>query len=462
MDGDGSWLLILFFIVFVLCGGYFGSSESAFSAMNKIRIKSRSDDGDKKAKKAYYIANNFEKAITTILIGNNISHIAASSVATILALRLYHEGKFGNISDEMMTILCTVITTVIVFLFSEMIPKALANDRSETIAVANAGSLRMLMKIFAPLVAFFSRISSAVAKLFAADKTPSITEDELYDIIDTIEEEGVMDEDQSDLLKSALEFSDTTVADIMTMRNDICAIDVNMPNSEIVKAILENNHSRLPVYNGTLDNMLGTLQIRNFLKEYIKNPGVDIRKLLSSPFFVRSNSKIDDLLTTMRQKKIYLAFVTDEENHILGIVTIEDFLEELVGEIWDEDDVVDENFVKLGGNRFLVNTHLLVGDVFSRIGLSCPNKSMASSPVISWVIETLGKFPEEEDSFRYKNIEVTVEEIEDGKINNVVFKVDNDQIHAHHAQAQAPAACQTQSQSPAALASVQPQKKEIV
>lgn len=452
-------VFILFFVTFVLCGGYFGGSESAFSAMNKIRMKSLAEDGDKKAKKAIYIANNFEKAITTLLIGNNISHIAASSVATIFALRLYHAGKFGDISDETMTLLCTVITTVIVFLFSEMIPKSFANDRSNTVARAFAGSLRMLMKIFAPLVAFFSLISNSVSKLFAVEKTPSITEDELYDIIDTIEEEGVIDEDQSDLFKSALDFSDTTAADIMTMRGDIFAINVNTPNKEIVKAILDSSYSRIPVYSGTLDNIIGTLQIRNFLKEYMKNPGVDIKKLLTAPFLVRSSEKIDSLLTIMRQKKIYLAFVTDEEKHIVGVVTIEDFLEELVGEIWDEDDIVDEDFVKLGGNRFLVNTHLLVGDVFSRIGLSCPSKSMASSPVISWVIETFGKFPEEEESFRYKNLEVTVEEIEDGKINSVIFKVDTDFSQARHTEAPAGS---TLKEAPAKTACALPQNKESV
>jgi CBS domain containing-hemolysin-like protein len=354
-----------------------------------------------------------------------------------------------------MALLCTVITTVIVFLFSEMIPKAFANDRSNTVAHAFAGSLRMLMKIFAPLVAFFSLISNSVAKLFAVEKAPSITEDELYDIIDTIEEEGVIDEEQSDLFKSALDFSDTTAADIMTMRSDIYAINVNTPNAEIVKAILDSSYSRIPVYSGSLDNILGTLQIRNFLKEYMKNPGVDIKKLLTAPFFINSGEKIDTLLTTMRQKKIYLAFVTDEEKHIVGVVTIEDFLEELVGEIWDEDDIVDEDFVKLGGNRFRVNTHLLVGDEFSRIGLSCPSKSMASSPVISWVIETFGKFPEEEDSFRYKNIEVTVEEIEDGKISSVVFKVDTDFSQARHTEAPL-------KETPAKAACALPQNKESI
>lgn len=407
----------------LIFGAYFAGSESAFTAMNKIRIKSRADDGDKKAKKALYIANNFEKAITTLLIGNNITHIAAASVATIFVAGIW------NINDSRVSILCTALTTVIVFLFSEMIPKAFANDRSDTMAVACAGSLRVLMKILAPLVAFFSLISNAVSKIFAKEDTPSITEEELYDIIDTIEEEGVMDEEQSDLFKSALDFSGTIASDVMTVKDDICAIDISMSNEDIVKTIISVNHSRLPVYDGTIDEIVGVLHIRSFLKEYAKNNNADLRDMLTETFFVRDNAKIDDLLSVMRQKKIYLAVVTDEADHTVGIVTIEDFLEELVGEIWDEDDVVDNDFVKMGGNRFLVNTHLSVGETFKRIGLSCSNKALAAKPVISWVIETFGKFPEEDDSFSYQNIEVTVEEIADGKIEHVIIKLDTDSVH---------------------------------
>ncbi|MGI6167977.1 MAG: hemolysin family protein [Eubacteriales bacterium] len=431
MDGDGSWRLILVFVTCLVFCAYFAGTESAFSAMNKIRMKNRADDGDKKAKKALYVVNNFEDAITTILIGNNISKIAASSIATVLTLRMLSAGAFGNIDSDAMTALTTVITTAIIFLFGEMIPKSFANDRSDTMSRACAGSLRFLMKVFTPLVAFFSLITKAVSKIFAVEQPPSITEDELYDIIDTAEEEGVMDEEQSDLLKSALEFSDTTAADIMTVRDDIYAIDISTPNEEIVKRILEAKYSRIPVYKGDLDNIVGILQIRNFLKAYMKNPKVDIKKLLTEPYFVRDNAKIDDLLSTMRQKKIYLAFVTDETNRVLGIVTIEDFLEELVGEIWDEDDVVDSDFVKLGGNRYQVSTSLPVGEVFAKMGLSCPSTEMASQPVISWVLESFGRFPEEEDSFRYNNLEVSVEEIEDGKINNVIIKVDPESRPAH-------------------------------
>ncbi len=415
---DGSWLQLAVFIIMVVLGAYFAGCESSYSALNKIRLKTRAEDGDVKAKKALYISNNFEKAITTLLIGNNITHIAAASVATAFVAGIW------DINDVRVSVLCTVISTAIVFLFSEMIPKAFANDRCDSMSMACAGSLRFLMKILSPLVAFFSLISNSVSKLFKTESAPSITEEELYDIIDTIEEEGVMDEEQSDLFKSALDFSGTTAADVMTMRGDICAIDVSLSNDEIVREILKDNHSRFPVYDGDLDNILGVLQIRSFLKAYRKDPNIDIRSMLTETFFVRDNANIDDLLSVMRKKKNYLAVVTDEADKTLGIVTIEDFLEELVGEIWDEDDVVDTSFFKMGGNRFTVNTHLTVGNAFTRMGLTCADASLADTPVISWVIQQLGHFPEEGESFNYENLEVTIDEVEDGKLENVVIKLD--------------------------------------
>lgn len=411
--------LTLLFILFVICGGYFGASESSFSAMNKIRIKAKAEDGDRRAKNAMYIANHFDQALTTLLIGNNITHIAAASIATVIATRL-----FG--SSDTVTVLCTVVTTLIVFLFSEMIPKSFANDRSETMSLAAARSLRLLMKLFYPLAAFFSLISAGITKLtehfVKTDNAPSITEDELYDIIDTIEEEGVMNEEQGDLFKSALDFSQTIARDVMTMRADICAVDASLSNEEILAVVKESTHSRLPVYEGDLDHIVGTLQIRHFIREYRKNPLVDLRGLLLPPFKVSPTAQIDDLLTEMRQHKFYLAVVAEEEK-TLGLITIEDFLEELVGEIWDEDDVVDKNFVKLGGNRFEVNTRLTLGEICSRIGIPCPNEADAGHPLLSILLQHFGRIPEEEEQITLSPLEITVEAVEGTRVTTVIVRL---------------------------------------
>ncbi len=422
-EGEGSAsgiaFLVLLFVLFVVGGGYFGGSESAFSAMNKIRIKAKADNGDKKAKNAIYIANNFEKALTTLLIGNNITHIAAASVATLICTRIWG-------TSDTVTWICTVVTTFIVFLFSEMIPKSFANDRSETTALMFSGSLRFLMKILYPFAVFFEWISNIFMKLISKvvkqESHPSITEEELYEIIDTIEEEGVVNEEQSDLMKSALEFSGISARDVMTMRNDIVSINAALPNDELLAFIRESVHTRLPVYEGDLDNILGIIQIRTFIKAYLKDPNVDIRTLVMPAYKVNPDAMIEDLLTEMRQHKFYLGIVS-ENGKTLGLVTIEDFLEELVGEIWDEDDVVDKDFVKLGGNRTQVNTHLKMEEIYKRLGLNHRRDQDFDRPLLSIVIEHFGRIPKEEESFIYRNMEITVDEIESNLVKNVIIRL---------------------------------------
>lgn len=416
-SAEGIFGLVLLFIIFVICGAYFGSAESAFSAMNKIRIKSKAEDGNKGAKNALYISNNFDRALTTLLIGNNIAHIASASIATLIATRLWG-------SSDTVALLCTIVTTLIVFLFSEMIPKSFANDRSETVSLLFSSSLRFFMKILYPFGVFFSSISAGITKLFSRflkpKDEPSITEEELYDIIDTVEEEGVVNEEQGELLKSAMDFSGTHAEDVMTMRDDIVAVDLSLPNAEILSLIRDTNHSRLPVYRGDIDHIVGILHIRSFIRGYLKNPKVPLRSLLMPAFRVSPRALIDDLLEEMRQHKFYLGVVSDPSGKTLGIVSIEDFLEELVGEIWDEDDVVDKNFIKLGGNRFRINTHLSLREICERMGTVCPSPEKEAFPLIAIILEHFGRIPEEEETFKIGNIEFTIESVEGTKIQSVV------------------------------------------
>ena len=415
-------MLIAIFVIFVILGGYFAGSESSFSAMNKIRIKSQAENGSRKAKNAMFIANNFDRALTTLLIGNNITHIAAASVATLFVTQ-----KFGD--SESVTLVSTFITTGIVFLFSEMIPKSFANDRSETMSLACAGSLRFLMKVFSPLVAFFGWLSDFFSHLFRTEEEPSITEDELKEIINTAEEQGVVNEEQSDLLKSVLDFNDTRASDVMTMRDDIVYLNVRDSNRQIVEKIKSIPHSRLPVVDGSLDRVVGVLPIRKFLRAYMNNPKTDIRTVMLKPHFVDCSETIDELLDTMRQHKIYLGIVRDEDKHVCGVVTIEDFLEELVGEIWDEEDVVDEDFYKLGGNRFAINAQLNTGDAFERMGLDRPDDRIASHSIGVWVTEHFGRLPEEDESFIYENLEVSVEKVNKTRVITVIIHIlDEDEL----------------------------------
>ena len=418
MSSDSIPLLVIF-LLFVVCGAYFSGTESAFTAMNKIKIKSKAEDGNRRAKNAMFITNNFDRALATILIGNNVARTAAASVATIIAA---HE--FSHITNH--TLWTTVVTTLIFFFFSEMIPKAFANDRSDSTAMVFSGSMKMVMKILRPFAAFFTWISHSVTRLFAGEQQPSITEDELIDIIDTAEEEGVVDEERSEMLRSAINFSGTAVVDVMTMPDDIEAIEIHSTIPEMLDFIRQSRHSRIPVYDGNIDHIVGILKVRNFLQAYYHNHDIDIRSLLKEPHYAQTEDLVGDLFDAMRGTQHYLAVIRDEDGHTLGIATIEDFLEELVGEIWDEDDVVDETFLKLGGNRFSVDPQIQLDDVLQRIGLA--DVPQDSRSVGAWALERFGHLPEENESFSLPfsdcMLTVTADEVSETNIKRLLLKLD--------------------------------------
>ena len=430
--GSDSIPLWIIFIICVIGGAYFAATESAFSAVNKIKIKALADDGKKSAKGVLAILNNFERALTTLLIGNNVTKIAGAAVFTILATDIF--AAFGKdetyLESFEFSIICSVLSTVVIFLFSEMIPKSFANDRSQTVSLFFQGSLRFLMKLFFPIAAFFNLISETVKKLFSkGEAEPSITEDELTEIIETAEEEGVVDEEQSDMLKSALEFTKTTVDEIMTMERDMNVISVNATPDDVLPLILNTVHSRLPVRAANSDRIVGILRVRTYLKEYRKNQRVNIKSIMTTPYIVRENAKIDDLLTHMRQHKIQMAIVQDDKKKVVGLVTIEDILEELVGEIYDEEDIVDKNFCTLGGNKYVINTRMLVRDAYERMGIGTAPKHIAGKPLLSIMLEKLGRLPREDEEFLYEGMVISPKTVVDGKPTEVLVHIlDEDEL----------------------------------
>ena len=424
--GSDSIPLWIAFIICVLGGAYFAATESSFSAVNKIKVKALAEDGNKRATGVLFILNKFDKALTTLLIGNNVTKIAGASVFTIIATDIFKElGQTDAFLESFaFSMICSVLSTVIIFLFSEMIPKSFANDRSESVSLAFQGSLRFLMKVFKPFAAFFGLISTAATKLFSKKEAePSITEDELTEIIETAEEEGVVDEEQSDMLKSAIEFAKTTVSDIMTMEKDIDFIRINSTPAEIIEAIRNTNYSRLPVKAENSDRVIGILRARTYLIEYKRNPKVNLRSVMKPPYRVHKDAKIDELLTVMRQHKMQIALVFDDDKKLLGLATIEDILEELVGEIFDEEDVVDQNFQALGGNKYMINTHMLVGTAYERMGIGQAPKKIAAKPLLSLILEALGHIPAEDESFIYSDMEITAKTIVDGRLTEVIVHI---------------------------------------
>lgn len=436
--GSDSIPLWIIFIVCVVGGAYFAATESSFSAVNKIKIKTLADDGNTRAKGVMYALNRFDNALTTLLVGNNVTKIAGAAVFTMLATEIFREkvGASDTFLDSFaFSMICSAMSTTIIFLLSEMIPKSFANDRSETVSLLFQSSLRVLMKVLAPVAAAFQLISAAASRMFATSEAePSITEDELTEIIDTAEEEGVVDEEQGDMLKSALDFSRTTADEIMTMEKDIVYIPINATTAEILEIIRSTTHSRLPVKAANSDRVIGVVRARAFLTEYNRNPDVKLRSVMIPPYIVREKAKIDALLNEMRQHKRHIAIVCDEGKKTLGLITIEDILEELVGEIFDEDDLVDQNFQPLGGNKYLVNTHMLLGNAFERMGLEKAPASIAAKPIVSFMLETLGHLPQENETFLYENLEFTAKSVEEDRVTEVVIHIlDPDNVAAQHA-----------------------------
>ncbi len=436
-SSDGSIPLWIAFFVCLVLSACFSGSESALSLANRIRIKTQAEEGNKRAKRVWYILNHFEKALTTILVGNNVVNAAAASIATLLAARLFAEHQGVDTSSFGFTMATTLVVTLVVFLFGEIMPKSFASDRPHTVSFAISAPLRLLMRLLTPVTAFFGLISNAFSKLFEKEEEPSITEDELIEILDTAEEEGVVDEEQTDILKSALEFDQTKVRDVMTMAKDIEAISVHAETEEILRIIRSSNHSRLPVYSGSPDHIIGTLRVRRFLVEHRKNPAVKLRNMLSAPYFVQEDANIDDVLSDMRQHKHHIAIVVDEAQKAVGLATVEDFLEELVGEIFDEEDVVDRNFQALGGNKYLVSTNMLVGNTYERMGHSTAPRGAAPKPWLSVILENLGHLPEEGESFLWSDLEITAAELENGTVTHVeVHILDEEELAARRATAE--------------------------
>ena len=392
---DGSRLPWVIALILVALAAYLAMAETSVSSASRIKIKAAAERGEPGAENALSILDNFEKAISTLLICINITHIATASVVTVAVTRAW---GLGAVTAS------TFVTTFVVFYFGEMLPKSIAKRRSEKLLAAISGNLLFLMKVFTPASAFLSFLGNTAAKLSGGEPEKSVTEDELYDIIEDMAEEGTIDEEQSDLISSALQFGDVTVESVLTPRVDLVAVDINSTNEEILSTIRSTNHSRLPVYEKSIDNIIGILQIRTYMKAYLRHgSSMDIRPLLDEVMFVHQSTNIDELLPEMTRRKLNVAVVSDNYGGTLGIVTIEDIVEELVGEIWDEDDVVEENIVSVGENEYLVDSEESVADVFEQLEFDDPedNEELINTLMGEWAYTQFTAIPAVGDSFEF-------------------------------------------------------------
>ena len=400
-DGSRSTWLIVFLLL--LAAMLFAVMETAFASVSRVRLKTGAEKGDKRAVRALYVTEHFDRAITTLLICTNIVHLATASIVTV-----YVTKRWGVSAVS----ISTLITTLVVFFFGEMLPKSIARKYSGPLSLATAGALCVLMIILRPAAALLTWIGNAVAKMTKGDDETSVTENDIYDIIEDMAEEGKINEEQGELISSALQFGDVTVESILTSRVDVAAIDINMPQEEILAFIKEQNHSRLPVYEGTIDNIIGILHIRRYIRHYIRRgEALDIRPLLYEPCFIHQSTKIDDLLEMMSRQKINIAVVTDNYGGTLGIVTDEDILEELVGEIWDEDDRAVRNVVPMTDGSYSVNPEEHVQDVLDELGIPYTEEqeeSIGYKLMNELAYEAFPSIPVAGDSFHYLGTKISV------------------------------------------------------
>lgn len=317
------------YVFFLLCSAYFACCETAYTAVSKVRLRTMADKGNKRAVKALWICERFDKTLTTILIGNNVFHASCASLSALLVMREFAEEY---------VVYGTIVTTLIVYLFAEMIPKSLAKARSEEIALLFAASMSILVKLLTPLSALFSGISALLSRFLASDETTTVTEEELISIIETIEDEGVLEPEKQALVNSAMEFRDKLAEDIMIPMSGVTAVSSTIPLDKLAEIVQTSAYSRLPVYEGSKDNIVGILPVNLFLTHYVTGKQIHLRKLLMKPYVFNRKTEISELLQRMRLNKLHMIFVTDENNKKLGIITMEDLLEELVGDIQDESD----------------------------------------------------------------------------------------------------------------------------
>ena len=413
------YLIIAGIAVCIALSAFCSSSEMAYSSCNTIRLEGMKDDGSKRASLALLITERFDDALSAILIGNNLANIGASSLASVLVILITGGEEYAW--------LATLILTILVIIFGETIPKISTKKNPNTVALRHAPVVRFLMVALWPLIWLVVKLIHLITcKLPEQDAgSPEEAVEELQSIIETAEVEDVLDEDQSELLQAAIDFADVSALEVMTARVDVCAIDIDDDWDDILAVIEEAPYSRLPVYEDSIDNIIGVLYLNHFLKALSDGDRVDIRKLLMPTCYVYKTMKLPAVLNQLRRAKQHLAIVTDEYGGTLGVLSMEDVLEQIVGDIWDETDTVEQEMVCRGEGEYELEGSMLLADFLDTLGINEDAFEAESSTVGGWTLEMFGGFPHVGDSFRHENMTVTVLGMVDGRrVGKVLVQVD--------------------------------------
>ena len=416
MDSDIQSNIFMGISIFllILLSAFFSATETAFSFVNKIRIQHSVENGDKKAKTVLYIIEHFDNALTAILICNNVVNLGCSSIATMLCF---------NIWKEIGPAIATGLTTLLVLTFGEVIPKCLAKEHCDNFAMKTAGILKFLTILLTPLVFIFIKLKSLALKIAGSkDDAPSVTENELKYIVESIEEEGVLEESESEMVRSALDFDEKTAEEILTPRVDVVFINIEDTPEKIKEIIIENRYSRIPVYENTTDNIVGILHTRDYLESLADGNAPELKKIIQPPFFVFKSQQLSKILSSFKKTRDHMAIVTDEYGGTLGIVTMEDLLEEIVGDIWDEDEEIEHTYYKIGKDEFLVNGDIEIEDMLALFDMDENAIESDSVTVGGLILENAGDIPHKRESIECGGFRFTVMEVKNQRIMRVVVK----------------------------------------
>ncbi|MBN2300821.1 MAG: HlyC/CorC family transporter [Acholeplasmataceae bacterium] len=414
MNEDLTTIIIL--LVLVILSAFFSSAEMAFSSMNPIKMKHLIQNGNKRAKHTLDLSIKFEKLLTTILIGNNIVNIASASVATVIFVKYW--GNNG-------VVISTAVMTTLVLVFGELTPKSLAKKIPEKYAMAITPMLRFFIFILMPLNLIFSFWQKLMNKVFKFDKSPSMTEEELITYVNEVQQEGGINENEGELIRSVFDFDDLKVEDIFTPRVNVIAISIDEDIKKIIHTFRHTGYSRLPVYSKNIDDIIGVVNHKDFYNLVVldKQP---LQSIIMPPVYVTEYMKVSHLLELLRANKSHMAIVKDEFGGTLGVVSMEDILEELVGDIWDEHDEIIEQIVQIDEYTYRIKGNADLEDVFEVLKI---DEDMDFSTVNGWVLEELGKIPDIGDKFTYRNLKIKVSAADLTKVLEVVIEIIPEEIN---------------------------------
>ncbi|MGX1264319.1 putative hemolysin [Rossellomorea marisflavi] len=407
-------LSIVVLFALIILSAFFSSAETAFSSVNKIRLKNFADEGVKGSRKAYKIAEDFDRALSTILVGNNIVNIAAASISAKLATD-FIGGNSG-------IFISTFGMTVLILIFGEILPKSLAKEHAERYSLSISGILYLLIVLLTPVNFVFIKLKDAVSKMFSkGEGMPSVTEDELKVMLDIGQEEGVIDSEERELISRSMEFDDIAVTEVLTPRVKVKAVDINQPIEEIKELFFEERFSRIPVYDGDIDTIVGILSEKEFFTHLLKYGDVSVKELIRDPKFVFETTKISSLLPKLQKEKVHLAIVVDEFGGTTGIITLEDILEEIVGEIYDEQDEEIQLVTKISEHAYSFDPQFPIDQFSTLFELAEPETTYHT--LGGWVAERFGEIPAVGNKFSYNKLTVTVEDVENRRIKKLKVEV---------------------------------------